>query len=224
MNPLFDKIETTDLRPIREVVLERLRKAIIEGTLEQGDRLVETYIAENMGVSRTPVREAFRQLEIEGLAENIPRKGTVVKGISKKDIIEIYEIREMLEGLEFRLACSNISESQIADLKEKISVMEQCIDNDDITKYWKVHGEFHGTILYCSGNKRLIDQMKQIYEYLSSLRNFTLVMNERRLQAMKEHKALIEAFEKKDELLAENIGREHTVNAKRFFENKIYLF
>ncbi|MBV7275989.1 GntR family transcriptional regulator [Clostridium thailandense] len=224
MNPLFEKIETTDLRPIREIVLERLRMAIIDGTLEQGDRLVETTVAENMGVSRTPVREAFRQLEIEGLAENVPRKGTIVKGISKKDIIEIYEIREMLEGLEFRLACFNISESQISELKGKISIMEQYIDNNDITGYWKAHGEFHDIILYCSGNKRLIDQMKQIYEYLSRLRNFTLVMNERRLQAMKEHKALIEAFEKKDEMLAEKIGREHTVNAKKFLADKIHLF
>ena len=98
MNPLFEKIEITDLRPIRDIVYQRLRSAIIGGQLEQGERLVETLISENMGVSRTPVREAFRQLEIEGLAENIPRKGTIVKGISKKDIIEIYEIREMLEG------------------------------------------------------------------------------------------------------------------------------
>lgn len=224
MNSLFEKIETTDLRPIREIVLERLRSAIISGSLEPGDRLVETSVAENMGVSRTPVREAFRQLEIEGLAENIPRKGTVVKGISKKDIIEIYEIREMLEGLEFRLACSNISTSQIAELKEKISKMEQCIKNENIVEYWKVHGEFHDIILYTSGNKRLIDEMKQIYEYLSSLRHFTLVMNERRSKAMEEHKALIEAFEKKDEMLAEKIGREHTVNAKKFLAKKIHLF
>ncbi len=224
MNPLLEKIETTDLRPIREIVLERLRMAIINGTLEPGSRLVETSIADNMGVSRTPVREAFRQLEIEGLAENVPRKGTVVKGISKKDIMEIYEIREVLEGLEFSLACSNLTEFQISDLKEKVCKMEQCIENNDVKKYWKTHGEFHDIILYASNNNRLIEQMKQIYEYLSVLRNFTLVMNERRHQAMKEHKALIEAFENKDEILAEKIGREHTVNAKKFLAKEIHLF
>lgn len=113
MDQIFEKIESTDLRPIREIVLERLRKAIMDGSFEPGDRLVETSIAEGMGVSRTPVREAFRQLEIEGLAENVPRKGTIVKGISKRDILEIYEIREVLEGLAFRLACANISEARI---------------------------------------------------------------------------------------------------------------
>lgn len=120
MEQIFEKIESTDLRPIREIVLERLRKAIMNGTFQTGDRLVETSIAEKMGVSRTPVREAFRQLEIEGLAENLPRKGTIVKGISKRDIFEIYEIREVLEGLAFRLACSNITDEQILELKEKL--------------------------------------------------------------------------------------------------------
>ncbi|MDR3593291.1 GntR family transcriptional regulator [Clostridium sp.] len=224
MEPLFEKIEITDLRPIREVVLERLRKAIMNGSFQPGDRLVETSIADKMGVSRTPVREAFRQLEIEGLAENIPRKGTIVKGISKRDILEIYEIREVLEGLAFRLACSSISAVQILKLKEKASKMDQCINNNDIKGYWILHGEFHDSILYSSNNQRLIDQMKQIYEYLSKLRNFTLVMNKRRNVAMEEHKALIEAFEKKDEILAEQIGREHTLNAKKFLSKEIHLF
>lgn len=224
MNQLFEKIESTDLRPIREIVLERLRKAIMGGSFQTGDRLIETSIAEGMGVSRTPVREAFRQLEIEGLAENVPRKGTIVKGISKTDILEIYEIREVLEGLAFRLACSNISVAQILELKEKTSKMEQCINGNDIKEYWELHTEFHESILYCSNNQRLIDQMKQIYEYLSKLRNFTLVMNKRRNVAMKEHKALIEAFGKKDEILAEQIGREHTLNAKKFLSKEIHLF
>ncbi|ADK16099.1 MULTISPECIES: GntR family transcriptional regulator [Clostridium] len=224
MGSLFEKIEVTDLRPIREIVFERLRKAIIDGNLEPGDRLVETFIAENMGVSRTPVREAFRQLEIEGLAENIPRKGTIVKGISKEDIIEIYQIREVLEGLAFRLTCSRISEEQIVELKEKICKMDQYIGDENIAQYWSVHGEFHNIILYLTGNKRLIDQMKQIYQYLSKLRKATLVMDKRREQAMKEHKELIEAFEKKDEKLAEKIGRKHTINAKKFIEKEVHLF
>jgi DNA-binding GntR family transcriptional regulator len=224
MNPLLEKIESTDLRPIREIVLERLRKAIIAGSLEPGDRLVETTIAENMGVSRTPVREAFRQLEIEGLAENVPRKGTIVKGISKKDILEIYEIREMLEGLGARLACVNISQSQIEELSEKISKMEQLIDSKDSTGYWNLHSEFHDIILYVSGNKRLVDQMKQINEYLSNLRRLTLVMDKRRRGAMEEHKKLIKAFEEKDEMLAEKIGREHVIHGRDFLLKETKFF
>ena len=214
MNSLFEKIEITDLRPIRDIVFERLRMAIIGGSLEKGERLVETFIAENMGVSRTPVREAFRQLEVEGLAENIPRRGTVVKGISKKDVIEIYQIREMLEGLEFRLASNNISELQIIQLKEIISKMEKSIINDDMTEYCRLHEEFHKIVLYSCGNSRLIDQMKQIYEYLSRIREATLVMNKRSRKDMVEHKEIIDVLEKRDEMLAERIGRYHTRKCK----------
>lgn len=224
MNLSFGKIKITDLRPIREIVFERLRKAIIDGSFKQGDRLIETVVAEDMGVSRTPVREAFRQLEIEGLAENLPRKGTVVKGISKKDVIEIYEIREMLEGLEVRLACSKISAKQIADLQDKIVKMEKCINNRNTAEYWRLHGEFNDIILYASANQRLIDQMRQIYEYLARLRSSTLVMDNRRYQALDEHKAIIKAFRKKDERLAEKVGRAHVVNAKNFLTEKIQLF
>jgi len=224
MNPLYEKIETTDLRPIRDIVFEKLRMAIIGGDLEQGERLVETFIAENMGVSRTPVREALRKLEVEGLAENIPRKGTLVKGISKKDIIEIYEMREVLEGLEFRLACLNLSTLQITVLKEIIDKMEKSVISNDMVWYWSLHKEFHEIILFACGNSRLINEMKQVYEYLIRLRNFTLVMNKRVKEAMVEHKEIVEAFEKKDELLAEKIGREHTVHAKNFLAKKIHLF
>lgn len=224
MNCSFGKIKTTDLRPIREIVFERLRKAIIDGNLKEGDRLIETVVAENMGVSRTPVREAFRKLEIEGLAENLPRKGSVVKGISKKDVTEIYEIREMLEGLEVRLACAKISEKQIDELQDKIVQMEKCIDNNNSAEYWRLHGEFNDIILNASANKRLIDQMKQIYEYLEKLRSSILVMDKRRYKALEEHKAIVKAFQKKDEMLAEKVGREHVVSAKRFLAEKIQLF
>lgn len=102
--------------------------------------------------------------------------------------------------------------------------MDQYIGDENIAQYWSVHGEFHNIILYLTGNKRLIDQMKQIYQYLSKLRKATLVMDKRREQAMKEHKELIEAFEKKDEKLAEKIGRKHTINAKKFIEKEVHLF
>ncbi|NSJ93157.1 GntR family transcriptional regulator, partial [Coprococcus sp. MSK.21.13] len=95
MKEIFKKIDANDPRPAREIILEELRSAIFDKKLKEGDRLVENNIAKSMGVSRTPVREALRQLEIEGLAINIARKGTLVKGISKEDIMEIYDIREV---------------------------------------------------------------------------------------------------------------------------------
>ncbi|AZV57477.1 GntR family transcriptional regulator [Clostridium sp. AWRP] len=221
MSLQLKKIDVTDLRPIREIVLERLRKAIFDGSFELGERLVESYIAEVMGVSRTPVREALRQLEIEGLAVNVPRKGTIVKGISREDALEIYEIREVLEGLAIRSVCANISKLQIMLLKENNMRMKQAIELKDIDEYNKLHEEFNNIILHINNNKRLINEMKHIYEYLISLRSITLSDDEARKKAFEEHKAIIEAIEKQDEELAEKLARKHVREAKkRFIESK----
>ena len=216
MDLILEKIDNKDLRPIREIVLERLRDIIISQELRPGDRLIENDIAEKMGVSRTPVREAFRQLENEGLAENIPRKGAIVRGLSKKSVMELYEIKEVLEGLAVRLACINMSEEHLAELKTVLKSMQQCMNDTDPATYWKLHERFNSIIVTTSDNARLMDQMKQIYVYLSKFRRVTNVMERRREQAMEEHYAIVEALEKKDEFVAEKIGREHAVRGRDF--------
>lgn len=217
MNAIFDKVENDDLRPIREIVLQEIRSAIFEGKLNQGDRLIENHIAEGMGVSRTPVREALRQLEIEGLAVNVPRKGTLVKGISKEDAIEIYDIREVLEGLVSRLACLHITRIEIRRLKEIISIMEDCIKNNKNMEYIKAHNEYNEILLNASKNKRLIERLETIYDYLKSLRRISLLTYERRNEAIKEHKDIVQAIEIGDEELAEKVARIHVHNAKQAF-------
>lgn len=217
MNIIFDKVENDDLRPIRETVLHEIRNAIFEGKLNQGDRLIENHIAEGMGVSRTPVREALRQLEIEGLAVNVPRKGTLVKGISKEDAIEIYDIREVLEGLVSRLACLHITRLEIRRLNEIISIMEESIKNSNNSEYIKAHNEYNRILLNASKNKRLIERLETIYDYLKSLRRISLLTNERREEAIKEHKDIVKAIEIGDEELAEKVARLHVYNAKKAF-------
>lgn len=217
MNVIFDKVDNNDLRPIREIVLHEIRNAIFEGKLNQGDRLIENNIAKCMGVSRTPVREALRQLEIEGLAVNVPRKGTLVKGISKEDAIEIYDIREVLEGLVSRLACLHITRIEIRRLKEIISIMEDCIKISSNMEYIKAHNEYNEILLNASKNKRLIDRLETIYDYLKSLRRISLLTDERRLEAIKEHNDIVQAIETGDEELAEKVARIHVYNAKQAF-------
>lgn len=221
MEEIFKKIDANDTRPAREIILEELRAAIFDRKLEAGDRLIENNIAKSMGVSRTPVREALRQLEIEGLAINIARKGTLVKGISKEDIIEIYDIREVLEGLAVRGACLNISRKEILRLKEIIEIMSKCINKNDTDKYIKSHNEYNRIILNASKNKRLISKLEYIYEYLKSMRKVTLSNETRREKALLEHKNIVEAIEQGDEILAERLAREHVVNAKNSFMSNI---
>ena len=214
---MFTKVEGTGSKPIREIVLHELRNAIFENKLKQGDRLVENIIASSMGVSRTPVREALRQLEIEGLAINVPRKGTIVTGIAIEDAMEIYDLREVLEGLAVRNACLNISRLEIRRLKEIIAFMEEDIDSKE---YEDIHKEFNEIILKASKNKRLVSQLENIYEYLKSLRKFGLHAKEKRAEILEEHIKIVEAIEKGDEYLAEEEARKHVRNAKnRFIES-----
>ncbi|MEW9096436.1 MAG: GntR family transcriptional regulator [Clostridiaceae bacterium] len=221
MEHIFEKIDDNDSRSAREIILEELRAAIFDKKLKPGDRLVENNIAKSMGVSRTPVREALRQLEIEGLAVNIARKGTLVKGISKEDAMEIYDIREVLEGLAVRKACLNISRIEILRLKEIIETMRRCIDENDNDNYIKSHNEYNKIILESSKNKRLIEKLEHIYEYLKSMRKISLANNVRKEKALLEHKGIVEAIEKGDESLAERLAREHVINAKNAFIGKM---
>ncbi|MGL5314374.1 MAG: GntR family transcriptional regulator [Peptostreptococcaceae bacterium] len=214
---MFNKVESSDLRPIREIVLYELRNAIFENKLKPGDRLVENIIATQMGVSRTPVREALRQLEIEGLATNMPRKGTVVKGLSQEDALEIYDLREVLEGLAVRNACLNISRVEIRRLKEILDNMEQNIKDIDHDGYLKAHREFNDIILNASKNKRLIEKLEHIYEYVKSLRKVSLLSEDRRHIALEEHRRIVEAIEDGNEDVAEREARLHVVNAKEGF-------
>lgn len=217
MEVTFDKIENNDLRPIRETVLREIRNAIFENRLKPGDRLVENVIASSMGVSRTPVREALRQLEIEGLAVNVPRKGTLVKGISIDDAMEIYDLREVLEGLAVRLACLNISRVEIRRLKEIIDIMEFNMNANNSVDYFKAHNEFNNIILNATKNKRLVEQLQIIYEYLKSLRKVSLVDESKRQDVLKEHKDIVESIDSGNEELAEQQARIHVSSAKKRF-------
>ena len=222
MNEILKKIDHKEERPTREIILQELRNAIFADKLKPGDRLVENNIAESMGVSRTPVREALRQLELEGLAINVPRKGTLVKGLSVEDAMEIYDIREMLEGLAVKKSCLNISRKDILRLKDIVEKMKECIENERNDEYIKVHNEYNQIILNASKNKRLATQMEHIYEYLKSLRKVSL-SNERKLIALEEHRSIVEAIEKGDEVMAENIARVHVINAKNAFMENVKI-
>ncbi|MDU1412634.1 MAG: GntR family transcriptional regulator [Clostridium sp.] len=221
MNDIIKDSEENYEKSMREIVLQQLRKDIFTRVVKPGDRLIETAIASKLGVSRTPVREALRQLESEGLAVNIPRKGTIVKGICYEDAAEIYDIREVLEGLAVRSACLNISRMQIRRLKEITQFMRKLIDSGNEETYVKVHDEYNKIILEASNNKRLLAQLESIHEYLKSLRLVSLMTKERKELALKEHLDIVMAIEEGDENKAEIIARNHVRNAKKSFEDSL---
>ena len=155
--------------PLRDVVFKNLRTAILRGDFQPGERLMENQLAERMGVSRTPIREAIRKLELEGLVVMVPRKGAEVANITEKDIKDVLEVRATLEGLAIRLACENM---QPEDVERLIQVNQKFIqavadkDNDKVLE-WDV--AFHDIIFEASGNDKLIQILnnlrEQIYRY-----------------------------------------------------------
>jgi len=153
-----------DYKPLREVVFENIRKAIIEGVLKPGERLMEIQLSEQLGVSRTPVREAIRMLELEGLVVMLPRKGAYVANISKKDLMDILEVRVGLEGLAAYCATDRMTKDHIKKLETISKELEEAVYKNDVETMLAKDEEFHTLIFEATGNKRLISMMINIWE------------------------------------------------------------
>lgn len=162
MNDAKFNINSNEYLPLRDVVYNALREAILVGQLLPGERLMENQLAEKLGVSRTPVREALRMLEIENLVELVPRKGAQVLDMTEKDIINILEIRSALEGLATSLACMKMSKEDLLALRCLEVSFEQAIDDGDRERIAELDEDFHDLILKSTENDKLI----QIYENL----------------------------------------------------------
>ena len=163
------RISAEEYMPLRDVVFTSLREAIIKGELRPGERLLEVQLAEQLGVSRTPIREAIRKLELEGLVIMLPRRGATVAGITKKHLEEVLEIRNALEVLAVDLACDKMTEENLNKLRRMEEKFELAIQSDDIVKLADLDEEFHRLIHQSGGNERLSNILEnlreQIYRY-----------------------------------------------------------
>ena len=160
----INKLNLDDYKPLREVVFENMRKAIIEGVLKPGERLMEIQLSEQLGVSRTPIREAIRMLELEGLVVMLPRKGAYVANISKKDLMDILEVRVGLEGLAAYCATDRMTEDHIRILEIISKELEEAVYKNDVETMLAKDEEFHTLIFEATGNKRLMNMMINIWE------------------------------------------------------------
>lgn len=152
--------------PLREVVFKTLRQAILKGDLKPGERLMEMHLAEKLGVSRTPIREAIRQLELEGLVVMVPRKGAHVARITEKSMSDVLEVRLALDKLAVQLACDRINESQKQKLIEKKNEFEDAVTLGETDKIAKADVNFHDVIFEASGNMRLGQMVNNLAEQM----------------------------------------------------------
>lgn len=210
-------IKLDGYKPLRDVVFETLRGSIITQVLKPGERLMEIQLADEMGVSRTPVREAIRKLELEGLVVMVPRKGAYVAGVSMKDIHEVYEVRSALEMLAVTLAAERITEEELDALERQVlreSEEEDKPNKGDLDSIIYIDSSFHDIIYQAAHNQRLVQFINILQEQLQRFRAASLSTPGRSKTALEEHKKIVEALSERNGELAAQLAREHIENAE----------
>lgn len=212
------KQEVTDKYSLRGRVFSRLREDILSGKYEENEELREVAIGEELGVSRTPVREAFRQLELEGLIKIIPNKGAYVTGISEKDVKDIYMIRSRLEGLAAKWATEHITEEQLDEMEENVYLAEFHAQKGHLEQLAELDNRFHEIMYEASGSKMLEHQLRDFHQYVLRVRKKTLSSANRGPQSNLEHEQIMQAIKDKNADLAEQLAHQHMINA---YENMV---
>jgi DNA-binding GntR family transcriptional regulator len=206
-----------------EFVYEALRAAIREGRFGRGERIREESIARSLGVSRTPVREALQRLQERGMLQMAPGRGLVTVELSRQQTLELYAVRETLEGLAARFAAQHAGESEISLLHRLLDDFEAA--GEDAQLLARINRRLHQAIYDAAHNRYLLQMLNELHEFLTLLGGTTFVLEERRQQANLEHRELVAAIEARDPARAEEAAREHIRRAqqarlKMAFENR----
>lgn len=206
------EVTMNEYLPLRDVVFNTLRRAILRGELKPGERLMEIQLANKLGVSRTPIREAIRKLELEGLVLMIPRKGAEVAEITEKNLRDVLEVRCALEELAVQLACERIDKRGIKELHTAADRFRDVLGSDDITQIAQADEAFHDVIFTATDNERLIQLLNNLREQMYRYRIEYLKKKECYPQLLGEHEAIISAIERHDKEKATRITGQHINN------------
>jgi len=207
-----DFLPLENYKPLRDVVFDYMKDAIITGKLKPGERLMEVQLAEKLGVSRTPVREAIRKLELEGLVVMVPRKGAYVADLDAKDLLNVLEVRSSLEGLAASLAAERITEEEIDKLKRIVEEFQKKIEEGDNEGLIKLDKEFHDLIFAASRNDKLIQVMNNLQEHVHRFRVRYINEEKKAKKIYQEHKKITEAIEARDTDAARRWAEKHIRN------------
>lgn len=198
--------------PLRDVVFNTLREAILKGDLKPGERLMELQLASKLGVSRTPIREAIRMLEQEGLAVTTPRKGAEVAKMTLKDMEDVLEIRDALDELAVRIACQKITDEQLKQLEDVKELFEKNTQTNNVKNIAEADVSFHDVIYEATGNPKLVTLLnnlrEQVYryrvEYIKDPKNYPTLITE--------HEAILESLKNRDVKNAVEAMHVHVAN------------
>ena len=207
--------------PLRDLVFNVLRMAILKGELQPGERLMEIQLAEKLGVSRTPIREAIRKLELEGLVLMIPRRGAEVAAISEKRLKDVLEVRKNLEGLAVRLACARAKEGMAKTLEEAEQAFRESIKSEDLIAMAEADEKFHFLIYDAADNEKLQQILTNLKENMYQFRLEYLKNKEARERLIEEHKAIVEAIKTNDPDAAVKVMDKHIDNQEKVVMAKL---
>ncbi len=201
-------------RPIREIAYDVLKKAIITGEIPAGERIVETEYADRLHISRTPLREALRKLERDGLVEYVMRRGVIVHAFTSEDVDQIYTIRNSLEMLTLPYIIENATAEDIAALREKLSRMDKLMEKEDVEALSPLAREFHTSLTAISGKNRILRVIEGQDEYIRRFSAMAIKQENRRSTAHEEHHRLVDLVESKDLPAFEELMKNHIERSK----------
>ena len=207
-------------RPLRELVYDQLKKNILTGSIVPGTRMMEIELAEKMGVSRTPVREAIRKLEKEGLVTIEPRRGAYASDISVKDLVDVLEVRENLEGFAASLAASRMSDDELNELEQITQGYSDAIKQNNTEEIIHYDEMFHKKIVESTDNKTLIQLTKTVQELTLRFRYLYYDDFSRYENMPTEHKEIIDSIRSGDSITARKVADEHVRKLKTFVLNE----
>lgn len=206
------KVNMNEYLPLRDVVFHTLRQAILKGELEPGERLMEIQLANRLGVSRTPIREAIRKLELEGLVLMIPRKGAEVAKISQKSLKDVLEVRRSLEELAIELACQRMTEDEIRELEDAQKAFAAAVEKGEAMSIAETDEHYHDIIYNGTGNIRLVQILNNLREQMYRFRLEYIKDADKRQVLMAEHEIILKAVRQRKSAEAKSAIREHIDN------------
>ena len=208
-------MQMNEFLPLRDVVFNTLRQAILTGELKPGERLMEIHLANKLGVSRTPIREAIRKLELEGLVTMIPRRGAEVAQITEKSMNDVLEVRRALDALCVELACERITGEDLARLKPGREAFEEAVRTREIKKVARADVELHDIIVQATGNQRLVQLINNLSEQMYRYRFEYIKDISQHQRLVDEHRMIYDSIVKKDKEAASQAAHVHIDNQKK---------
>jgi len=206
------KVNMNEYLPLRDVVFNTLRQAILRGELAPGERLMEIQLAERLGVSRTPIREAIRKLELEGLVLMIPRKGAEVAKISEKSLRDVLEVRRSLEELAIELACQRMGEEAIEELAAAQRAFSRAVESGDVMAIAESDEHYHDVIYQGTENSRLVQILNNLREQMYRYRLEYIKDEDKRQILILEHENILKAIKNRRVAEAKEAMRAHIDN------------